>query len=250
MRIALAFSLWTVGVILFYSVITGPPFGFPKYFIAAMPTMAILGVVPVHSALTRFRPSPSSTVIGLLIVAALASSSAWLFDVSDESVYGWPGYAWMIALLMVTAAAVSAITGRWQARSALLALLLITVGYGLGMAAVQAADTRSVRYFPREVGFDATVQRLRALVGPNDPILAPKDIGSATYNYYHEEEQLFLDLEMLESVLDDESVSYAVVRDDWDYSYKIFPEAEKVIEEEMDLVEQIGDFLIYERENQ
>jgi hypothetical protein len=38
-----------------------------------------------------------------------------------------------------------------------------------------------------------------------------------------------------------------VVRTNGDYSYLVFPQVEPVIEAEMDLLEQVGDFLIYER---
>jgi hypothetical protein len=122
-----------------------------------------------------------------------------------------------------------------------------TVAYNASMSAVQAADTRSVRYFPGEVGFDETVAFLKSRVGPDDPILVPKDIGSATYNVYHEQETLFLDEDALAAVLADDDIPYAVVRRDWDYSYLVFPEVESIIEREMDLSDTIGDFLIYER---
>jgi hypothetical protein len=51
----------------------------------------------------------------------------------------------------------------------------------------------------------------------------------------------------LEAVLADPSVTYAVVRTKWDYSYIVFPEAQQAIERHMVLIEQIGDFLIYQR---
>jgi hypothetical protein len=115
------------------------------------------------------------------------------------------------------------------------------------MSAVQAGDTRSVRYFPGEVGFDETVAFLRSRVGPDDLILVPKDIGSATYNVYHEQETLFLDEDALTAVLADDDVPYVVVRTDWDYSYLVFPDVQPIIEREMILSDTIGDFLIYER---
>jgi hypothetical protein len=115
------------------------------------------------------------------------------------------------------------------------------------MASVQAADERSVRYFPGEIGLDDTIERLQEIADPNEPILAPKDVGSAAFNRYHEQEQLFLDLERLDDVLRDDDLEYVVVRTGGDYSYLIFPEVEPIIEEEMDLLEQIGGFLIYER---
>lgn len=250
-RVALMFALWSLGTVVFYSLITGPPFGFPKYYISALPAMAILGVVAVDAVRDRVTPRRFGAWSGVIVAIGLAGLSGWRFaQVADEGRYAWPGYLWIFALLLlgtIAAAAFIRRRGGWLPVAAILGLLMATVTYNLGMAAVQAVDERSVRYFPGEVGFDATVRRLQQLVGPDDPILVPKDIGSATYNRYHEQETLFLDTERLAEVLANDKVQYVVVRDDWDYSYLIFPEVEAVIEEEMDLMEEIGGFLLYQR---
>ena len=250
-RVTLVFSLWSFGAIAFFSLISGAPFGFPKYYIAAIPTMAIVGIVPVDAVLEQAAPRSSSRWLGLALVLVLAGVSGWQFaQVSDQARYAWPGYLWTVALVVLSALVMASVIrqrGMWLLTLPVTALLIATLSYNLGMAAVQAADERSVRYFPGEVGFDETVDRLKELVGPDDLILVPKDIGSATYNRYHEEEQLFLDLDLLAEVLADEDVEYAVVRKDRDYSYLVFPEAQPIIEMEMDLMEEIGDFLIYER---
>ena len=250
-RVALMFSLWSFGAIAFFSMISGPPFGFPKYFIAAIPTMAIVGTVPVDMALDQPTSRSSARWLGLVLVVALAGLSAWRFvRISDDGPYAWPGYLWTVALVAVAALVLASVIRRrdmWLLTLPVAALLTATLSYNMGMAAVQAVDERSVRYFPDEIGFDETVDRLQELVAPNDPILAPKDIGSATYNRYHEEEQLFLDLDLLAEVLADEDVEYAVVRKGRDYSFLVFPEAEPIIENEMDLFDEIGDFRIYKR---
>jgi hypothetical protein len=250
-RMALMFSMWTFGVLAFYSVISGPPFGFPKYFIAAMPTMAIVGVVTIDLLLRPSKEQTPAVFWAALTVFGLALLAGWEFARSRaEGPYSWPGIAWTLGLIVLAALAMSLIArdrSTWLVALPLGALILATLSYNVGMAAVQAADERSVRYYPGEVGFDETVERLQSLTGPDEPILVPKDIGSATYNRYHEQEQLFLDLDRLEDVLADDEVSYAVVRTNGDYSYQIFPQVEPIIEAEMDLLEQVGDFLIYER---
>jgi len=250
-RVALMFTLWSFGAIAFFSMISGPPFGFPKYFITAIPSMAIVGIVAVDAALGLATHRSSARWLGLALVLVLAGLSGWRFaQVFDDEPFTWPGYLWTVALVVLSALVMASVIrqrGMWFLTLPVTALLIATLSYNLGMAAVQAADERSVRYFPGEVGFDETVDRLQELVGPDDSILVPKDIGSATYNRYHEEEQLFLDLDRLADVLADEDVEYAVVRKERDYSYLVFPQVEPIIEEEMDLMEEIGDFLIYER---
>ncbi|MGH8872185.1 MAG: ArnT family glycosyltransferase [Acidimicrobiia bacterium] len=250
-RVALMLSLWSLGTVAFFSFITGPPFGFPKYFIAALPTMAILGVVAVDAVLERTQARrfglPLFIAAGVAVAALSGSQSA---AVADAGRYSWPGYLWILALLWFGVLAAAAILRDWTIwlpGVAVLGLFMATVAYGLGMATAQASEDASVRYFPGEVGFEETVDRLRGLVEPEDPILVPKDIGSATYNRYHEQEVLFLEPDRLARVLDDEELTYAVVRTDWDYSYLVFPAVESIIEEEMDLVETIGDFLLYKR---
>jgi hypothetical protein len=249
-RVGLVFALWSFGVIAFYSVIAGPPFGFPKYYIAALPAMAIVAVAPVEAVLERAAPGKQARWLGLALVVVLAGLSGWRFAQVDEAPYAWPGVTWILALLALSALLMFPVLRNKSGRVIVLAsaaLLITTVSYNLGMASAQAADRRSVRYYPGEVGFDEAVDRLQELTAPGDPILVPKDIGSATYNHYNEQEQLFLDLDLLADVLDDDAVTYVVVRTEGDYSYNIFPQVEPVIEEEMDLKEQIGDFLIYER---
>ena len=250
-RVAFMFAIWSIGIYCFFSLITGPPFGFPKYYIAALPTMALLGVIAMEWAKERVTNRRFAILSGLVLVAGITALAAWqLARVSDDGRYSWPGLLWTVALVALSAAGLTALLktrGRWIAPMAIAAFFVATISYNISMAAVQAADTRSVRYFPGEVGFDETVRYLQNAVGPEDPILVPKDIGSATFNHYHEQERLFLQPDRLEMVLDDHDVEFAVVRTDWDYSYKIFPEIEPMIEEEMDLVETIGDFLIYRR---
>jgi 4-amino-4-deoxy-L-arabinose transferase-like glycosyltransferase len=250
-RLAVMFAVWSIGVFLFFSVITGPPFGFPKYYIAALPTMAILGVIPMEWVQERVSVRRFAVLSGVLVLAVITGLGGWRFaEVSDDGRYSWPGPLWTVVLIALGAAGVTALIrfrGRWIVPMAIAAVFVATVSYNVSMAVVQAADTRSVRYFPGEVGFEETVRYLKNAVGPQEPILVPKDIGSATYNHYHEQERLFLQPDQLETVLDNADLKYAVVRTDWDYSYKIFPDIEPIIEEEMDLVETIGGFLIYRR---
>jgi 4-amino-4-deoxy-L-arabinose transferase-like glycosyltransferase len=250
-RPALVLALWSVGAIGFYSLITGPPFGFPKYFITSLPTMAVLGVVAAEWVMERVSSRKFGATLVLLALGSISVLAGWRFAaVADEGRYAWPGFLWLVVLVLLSGAAAAAIMkgrGRQLAIFLVAGVAISTVAYNASMSAVQAADTRSVRYFPGEVGFDETVAFLKSRVGPDDPILVPKDIGSATYNVYHEQETLFLDEDALAAVLADDDIPYAVVRRDWDYSYLVFPEVESIIEREMDLSDTIGDFLIYER---
>jgi hypothetical protein len=250
-RVALMFALWSLGVFCFFSLITGPPFGFPKYYIAALPTMALLGVIATEWAQERLSVRSFAVFSGLLLVSGVAVLAGWRFaEVSDDGRYSWPSWLWMVALIAISAAGLTAAIKTRGGRIlpiAVAAVFIATISYNTAMAAVQAAETRSVRYFPGEIGFEETVLYLQDAVDPDEPILAPKDIGSATYNHYHEQELLFRQLDQLEKVLDNEDLEFAVVRTDWDYSYQVFPEVEPLIEEEMDLVETIGGFLIYRR---
>jgi hypothetical protein len=250
-RPALVLALWSVGTIGFYSMITGPPFGFPKYLITSLPTMALLGVVAAEWVTDRVSPKRLGATLGLIGIGLISVLAGWRFAaVADGGRYAWPGYLWLVVLVLLSGAAAAAIMkgrGRQLVILFVAGVAISTVAYNVSMSAVQAGDTRSVRYFPGEVGFDETVAFLRSRVGPDDLILVPKDIGSATYNVYHEQETLFLDEDALTAVLADDDVPYVVVRTDWDYSYLVFPDVQPIIEREMILSDTIGDFLIYER---
>ena len=252
-RVLISFALWAIGVYGLNAIVTGPPFSFPKYFITAFPLMAIVAAVPA-----RYLPNMADigrrawAIIGVVFVG-LVLVSHWRFVDGAEDAHYSPGavtFALMI-VVMVAAIWVAGAVSRKQvlgvAGAGFLAVAATLTAFNVGVDVYQRDQDESVRYFPGEVGFAETVDRMQLLVQPGEPFLAPKDIGSATYNRYHEQEQLFNDLDALAAVLDDPTVEYAVVRTKWDYSYLVFPEVQQVIETRMVLLVQVGDFLIYRR---
>lgn len=254
-RVLLAFSAWAVGVLALYSLITGPPYGFPKYLVGAMPALAMLAAVaaaPVAAGLRKLGPWAWA---GLL---AVPPSAYFLYrqfadGLPTDLYYLHPGFRFLPAGLAL--GLVLYFAGRKFGSPALkygagavgLAGALLLFAHSASVDLYQAQQTSSIRYHPSEVGFDDMVARMKELVGPDEPFLAPKDVGSATYNRFHQQEILFLLPDDLERVLSDPAVRYTVVRKGWDYSFAVFPEVQPIIERHMVLKETIGDFLLYAR---
>jgi hypothetical protein len=254
-RVLLAFAAWAVGVLALYSLITGPPYGFPKYLVGAMPALAMLAAIPAASGAERLRvlgrwawavPLAVTPLVYLLYVQYSDGLESFRY-------FTHPWFAFLPVALV--AGLVLAVLARrrpdgWIRYS----IAVLSVGgaallfsHSFSVDLYQAQQESSIRYHPSEVGFDRTVTRMKELVRPDEPFLAPKDIGSAVYNRFHQQEIIFHDMDVLDRLLADPAVRYAVVRTEWDYSYAVFPEAQPVIERHMQLQETIGDFLIYGR---
>ena len=253
-RLMVVYGLWALGAYVMYSVLSGAPFGFPKYYIASIPAAAMLSVVPFQRAIDLFVKRRIALSMAVAIALAAVASVVWLGSPpGDQTRYRAPGLGFWLAIVAIALLAVGLITfrdrsePRWIPSMVSLCLVALLVGFGVGLSWHQAYREDSVRYFPEEVGFVAVVDRMNLLLGDGEAFLAPKDVGSATTNRYYQEELLFPMPELLLEQLKDSTVRYAVVRKTWDYSYQIFPEVEVLIEEFMDVQETIGDFIIYER---
>jgi hypothetical protein len=254
-RVLLAFAAWAGGVLALYSLITGPPYGFPKYLVGAMPALAMLAAIPAASGAERLRVlgrwawAVPVAVVPLVYVLYVNYADG----LETDRYFTHPWFVLLpigLAAGLVLAVLASRRPDGWIRYS--------IAGLSVGGAALlfshsfsvdlyQAQQDSSIRYHPSEVGFDRTVARMRDLVRPDEPFLAPKDIGSAVYNRFHQQEIIFHDMQVLDRLLADPAVRYAVVRTEWDYSYAVFPEAQPVIERHMQLQETIGGFLIYAR---
>jgi hypothetical protein len=253
-RVMVVYGLWALGAYAMYSLLSGAPFGFPKYYIAAIPAAAMLSVVPLQRALEQFHGQRIAVSMGLTVALVAGASIYWLGNPPGDSTrFRAPGFSfWLvtvfIALLIVSLAALRhRMQPLWIQGVGAFSLVAVLVGYGVGLSWHQAYREASVRYFPEEIGFAAVIDRMSRLLDDEERFLAPKDIGSATTNRYYQEEQLFPSLELLSERLQDPTLRYAVVRRTWDYSYQVFPEVEPLIEEYMDVQETIGDFIIYKR---
>lgn len=254
-RVLLAFAAWAVGVLALYSLITGPPYGFPKYLVGAMPAMAMLAAIPAASGaeslskLGRWAWAVPLAVVPLVYLLYVQYSDGL-------ETFRYFTHPWFVLLpLGLAAGLILAVLAsrrpdgwiRYSIAGLSVGGAALLFSHSLSVDLYQAQQESSIRYHPSEVGFDRTVARMKELVRPDEPFLAPKDIGSAVYNRFHQQEIIFHDMEVLDRLLADPAVRYAVVRTKWDYSYTVFPEAQPVIERHMQLQETIGDFLIYGR---
>jgi hypothetical protein len=242
LRPALPLALYSVLVYAFYSLITGPPFGFPKYHIAEVLTLALASAPLLAREWRLEHPNRG----WLLVLAGLVvASAAWLGSSPASGSYDAPFAVLALGAIPVVGAAWWAVGGGAGPGTPLVAgLFAVLIAFNLGIDTFQAGEVESVRYFPGDEGFDETVAYLRGRVATGEAILAPKDIGSALNNHYFQVEYNLANLDDLETVVSDE-VEYAVVRTGWDYSFLVFPAAEPVIEEFMDVDARIGDFIVY-----
>jgi hypothetical protein len=255
-RVLLAFAAWAVGVLALYSLITGPPYGFPKYLVGAMPALAMLAAIPAASGAERLKDLGRwAWAVPVAVVPLVYLLYVQYADGLDTNRYFT--HPWFVLLpIGLAAGLVLAVLAsrrpddwiRYSVACLSVAGAALLFSHSFSVDLYQAQQDSSIRYHPSEVGFDRTVARMKELVRPDEPFLAPKDIGSAVYNRFHQQEILFLqDMEVLDRLLANPAVRYAVVRTDWDYSFTVYPEAQPVIERHMQLQETIGDFLIYGR---
>jgi hypothetical protein len=259
-----AFTLWRVpadralrlvaifgaAVFLIYNVIAGSPFGFPKYWIAAVPAMAVLaGAVLVDAqeaiAAARWRSGEPAqwaflilaTIIGLVMVALVH------IYFTRPAPIAYPPSRPSLAILGLVALAAPAILGiiavvmrtpfhRRQIPAALGIALVVTVFLtNVGLVLAQRSADYSVRYYYGQTGTAQAIAAVQERTDPGDAIIAAKDIGLEASRPFYEDAQLFGDPAGLASLIDSGSVELIVTRCTWDYSEAVWPDAFAVIRE-------------------
>jgi 4-amino-4-deoxy-L-arabinose transferase-like glycosyltransferase len=231
-----------------YNVITGPPFGFPKYYAPALGPMAIVAIAPFGLARGKFlawrRPWSKLRVLLVAGSVAVMVDVGYLEYVRRSSHMEYP--AWPLWLLLtigsVIAVEIAFLVRPPSTRSAffrlaslagvtLLAALVVT---NLSADMRQRSSPGSVRYFPGERDFSITVAKLRALAldrasEEHAILISAKDVGYESGMRYYEDDFYLGDPQRLGRLLRSSPNMLMVTRNDYDFSALVWPKAFRVI---------------------
>jgi 4-amino-4-deoxy-L-arabinose transferase-like glycosyltransferase len=227
-----------------YNVITGPPFGFPKYYAPALGPAAIVALAPFglsSRAGVAWRHPWTRSLLGALVAAfAALVIASYLEYPHGSSVKLFPERpAWFLILagLLVVAVLVVLVRPlqvRHQARTwglgLLAATLVVLVGTNVATAMRQRSAAASVRYFPGERDFSVTITKLRALdldhaALEHATLISAKDVGYESGVRYYEDGLYLSDPARLGKLLRSSPNMLMVTRNDYDFSAIVWPKA-------------------------
>jgi 4-amino-4-deoxy-L-arabinose transferase-like glycosyltransferase len=231
-----------------YNVITGPPFGFPKYYAPALGPMAIVAIAPFgvpKGELFAWRRPCSPLHLSLAAALVVVIVSVGYLDYVPQTVqraYPERSHWLLVAIGAVIAVALVVLVRRLPTRSWLFAwgslaaatLLAVLVVTNLSTDMRQRSSPSSVRYFPGERDFSITVAKLRALTlnhasEERASLISAKDIGYESGVRYYEDDFYLGDPQRLGRLLRSSPEMLMVTRDDYDFSALVWPKAFRVI---------------------
>jgi hypothetical protein len=243
-------ALFGAAVFVIYDVIAGSPFGFAKYWIAAVPPMAVLAgtvLIDAQEALTsaKWRHGEHARR-AFLIVASLGGLAlvalVHMYFARPAPIEYPPSRPSLAILGMAVLAATSALAILMVAlRTPIhirhvigalgIALVAAASVANLGLLLAQRSADYSVRYYYGQTGTERAIADVQALTDPDDAIIAAKDIGLEAGRPFYEDAGLFGDPAGLASLIDSGDVDLIVTRCTWDYSDVVWPEAFATIRE-------------------
>jgi len=251
---SLAFLFVTgVYLIVAYAAITGSPFGFPKYWIAAIPALALVGSLPVEQVWRAFGPlvKTANDRVGpwillltgsLVFLAPLSIAYVYLSNTMRTGVRDLAGLtyvtagAWLAYFLVLSAFCwlrvrlplfrVLSVVGA----VAIAALFFGVVSSQLALDLANRSADYSTRYYFGERGLGDTIAYLQREMPRDAYLFAAKDIGLQSGRRFFEDAAFFYQSpEALEAFLRDGPIRFLVTREKWDYSEPVFPQHFAVI---------------------
>jgi 4-amino-4-deoxy-L-arabinose transferase-like glycosyltransferase len=232
-----------------YNVITGPPFGFPKYYAPALGPMAIVAIAPFGLPRGEFLAwrHPWSTrrflVVAALVVVIIDAGYLESARRSTHTAYPeWPLWL-LISIGLVFAVGLSVLVRPLPAArsrffflgslaaATVLAVLVVT---NLSTDMRQRSAPGSVRYFPGERDFSVTIAKLRALTlnhasEEHAILISAKDVGYESGIRYYEDDFYLGDPQRLGRLLRSSPKMLMVTRNDYDFSALVWPNAFRLI---------------------
>lgn len=230
-----------VGLVVFtYNAITGPPFGFPKYYAPAVGPAVVLAVAPLAvlprmrlSSRARSGPAALFAVLAgtvLICVCVLVYARRARFSTFPD--LPW----WLLLALVVTVCGGLWFATRpvrdWRDGAALImaSALIIVVVMNVGLAFQQRSAAGSTRYYPGERDLAETIEKVETLLDSSRALdraqlLSAKDIGYGAGVRYFEDAAYLPDVERLSSLIRGRPDLVIVTRSTYDYSQIVWPEA-------------------------
>jgi 4-amino-4-deoxy-L-arabinose transferase-like glycosyltransferase len=227
-----------------YNVITGPPFGFPKYYAPALGPAAIVALAPFglsSGASFAWRRPWTRSLFGAVVLAAAALViSSYLEYPRDSAAKLFPErpvwFLIFVGLLVVASLALLVRPLQLGHRAhiwglgLLAATLIVLVGTNVATAMRQRSAPGSVRYFPGERDFSVTIAKLRALdldhaALEHATLVSAKDVGYESGVRYYEDDFYLPDPARLAKLLRSSPNMLMVTRSDYDFSAIVWPKA-------------------------
>ena len=242
-------AVYAVVVYLVYNVIAGAPFGFPKYWIAAIPAMAVLGGATLVDALeaaspirwrfeggARFVSWAAAAVVGVAVVGVihvrLVQTAAWPFWMPPEAGSRLVLATFVVAAIVIAALVRLPLRPKSVAAVAGGALVATVLALNVGLTLVQRSADYSVRYYYGQTGTGPGDRRRRGLTDPGDVILSRRKISAyKLIAHSMRDAGVFSDRAALSDLIESGDVELIVTRCTWDYSEPVFPEAFSAIRE-------------------
>jgi 4-amino-4-deoxy-L-arabinose transferase-like glycosyltransferase len=258
-QVVLLCAAYATVVFVVYNEITGPPFGFPKYYAPALGPALVVAVAPLGLIAPEIfkvqRMLRATTVAGITLAIVAVSLGAYAgyrsANARNPSALVWVAVgACALALL--------ALVGRRMPFSGVLVLsiaaaLAVLFATDVGASVYQSRQGTNVRYFPGELGEAQTVAELRRVLGSTGMrrarLLCAKDIGYETGARYYEDALYLGHPTVLAHLIANEPGMVIVTRSHFDYSEAIFPKGFSVIHQlaKPIWVSSTGDFTIWKR---
>ena len=249
-----------------YNVVTGPPFGFPKYYAPALGAMTIVAVAPLafvrSGEFTLRRKLRPVVLVVFSAMVGVAFSASFIDYASRASTDVHPDRRWWFlgSMVVIVMAGLATILRPRERRRALRswgviavsASLLVLAVTDLSTAMAQRSSDSSVRYFPGERDFDVTVAKVKQILGSRAGIerahlISAKDIGYESGVRYYEDGFYLASPDQLADLIRSDLRMILVTRDDYDFSQIVWPEAFATIAEfaKPIWVSPHGDFTIW-----
>jgi Dolichyl-phosphate-mannose-protein mannosyltransferase len=249
-----------------YNVVTGAPFGFPKYYAPALGAITIVAVAPLafgpggELALRRKLTPVALTVFSVLVVLALGASFIEYASQASTEVHPVRHWWFLGSLAVIVMAALATILLPHERRLALRAwgliavssLLVVLAVTDLSTAMAQRSSDHAVRYFPGERDFGLTVAKVKQVLGGRAGVerahlISAKDIGYESGVRYYEDGLYLASPDQLADLIRNDPRMIIVTRDDYDFSRIVWPEAFATIAESAKpiWVSPSGDFTVW-----
>jgi hypothetical protein len=231
-----------------YNVVTGPPFGFPKYYAPALGPMTVVAIAPFGLPRGEFLAwrRPWSTLRFLVVAASVAVivDVGYLVSVRRSLHTAYPEWPlWLLVSIGAVAAVGLSVLVRplpTRPRPFLLAslaaatVLAVLVVTNLSTDMRQRSSPGSVRYFPGERDFSVTIAKLRALTlnrasEEHAILISAKDVGYESGIRYYEDDVYLADPQRLGRLLRSSPDMLMVTRNDYDFSALVWPNAFRLI---------------------
>lgn len=255
-RLVVLFVLGGVLIVVGYAFVSASPFQFPKYTPIAVPLFAaaatsLVRLIPSEVVRSLVTPPGRWVALAWSIVFAIGTVGMFFLarrserldsrNLGDLFLLSTAAFvaltiASLLAILLLLNEKTGRVTlpwGKLLQAGALIGLVFTPLMAGVSTASVNATATYSTRYYYGEQGMAEFLTKAASIIGPDDPIIGPKDIGFQLPRPFYEDALLFAEpVEEFRLFVAEKHIPFVVTRKTHDYSESIYPDYFAVIRED------------------